>query len=217
MQRIILKDNILNFHKLPYGQINYEIDWSLKPHRNQFIKRKKEKISICIEKDIWICETLTTQKLWEDIMTTNPSKFKGENKPIENISYHDIVYFLHELNNKTNQHFRLLKESEFNYACILNYEDGFNDKLNDYIWFEQNSNNHTQPISSKPPGKLNLSDLLGNLYHFVDNDITRLPVEKCLYKGASWATQRLWVDKDYALVCNKKDKNNTIGFRMALT
>lgn len=217
MQRILIKDNLLNFHKLPSGQISYEIDWSQKPHRNQFIKRRKEKINISIAKDIWISETLTTQKLWEDIMQINPSKFKGENKPIENISYYDITNFLHEINNMTNQNFRLLKESEFNYACILNYEPDYIDKLNDLIWFENNSNNQTQPISSKPPGKLNLSDLLGNLYHFVDNDITSLPADKCLYKGASWATQKLWVDKDYALIFKKKDKNDTIGFRIAFT
>jgi hypothetical protein len=216
MKRLKIKDNLLNFHKLPYGQISYEIDWKLKPHRNQFIKRTKTRINISIEKDIWICETLTTQKLWEDIMTTNPSNFKGENKPIENISYNDISIFFHRLNTLTNQNFRLLKESEFNYACILNYEDEFNDKLEDIIWFENNSNNKTQPISSKPLGRLNLSDLLGNLNHFVDNDITSLSAEKCLYKGASWATQRLWVDKDYSLIIDKKDKNSTIGFRIAL-
>lgn len=217
MQRIIINDNLLNFHKLPYGQVSYEVDWTLKPHRNQYIKRNKSKINIRIEEDIWICETLTTQKLWEDIMATNPSKFKGPNKPVENISYNDISDFFYKLNIKTNQNFRLLKESEFNYACILNYEDNFNDKLNDLIWFEHNSNGQTQPISSKPLGKLNLSDLLGNLFHFVESDITTLPAKMCLYKGASWSTQRLWVDKDYSLIIDKKEKNSTIGFRIALS
>ncbi len=217
MQKITIKDNHLNFHKLPYGRISYEIDWSQKPHRNQFIKRNKTKLNICIEKDIWICETLTTQKLWEDIMTTNPSKFKGKNNPIENISYYDIAAFFHKLKQITNQNFRLLKESEFNYACNLNYEDDFHNHLNDIIWYEGNSNNQTHPVASKPSGRLNLSDLLGNLYHFVDNDLTALPAEKCLYKGAGWATQRLWVDKDFSLIADKKEKNNTIGFRIAFT
>ena len=98
MKRIIIEDNLLNFHKLPYGQVSYEIDWTLKPHRNQFIRKHKTKINISIENDIWICETLTTQKLWENIMTTNPSKFKEQNKPIENISYNDIAIFLNKLN-----------------------------------------------------------------------------------------------------------------------
>lgn len=216
MKTIHLNNYILNFHPIPKGQIQYRIDWDKKPHRNQFIKRGVTSIDIDILEDVWMSETLITQEIWTEIMGKNPSKFKGANKPVEHISYNEIAAFIGKLNSATAQKFRLIKESEFIYACILNYDNNLPNRLNEFVWFAENSNGQTQAVLSKPSGKLKFSDLLGNVYHFVENDVTQVDSNKCLYKGACWATQALWVDKDYVMKIDKDDKNNTIGFRLVL-
>lgn len=216
MQTLVIQDNLVNFQPLPPGQLLYVVDWNRKPHRNQFIRKGSVQSDIRLPEPIWISETLVTQQLWAAIMGNNPAKFKNDRKPVENISYHDIADFINRLNNVSERRFRLPTESEFIYACTLNYDEHFSEKLADQVWFEKNSNQQTQPVSSKLPGKLSIHDLLGNLYQFVEHDITQVPANKCLYKGACWATEALWVDKDYVMTINKNTRNDTIGFRLVM-
>lgn len=217
MKSLRVNNYILNFHPIPLGQIYYRVDWDKKPHRNQFVKRSVTTIDINISQEVWISETLITQEIWTELMGNNPSKFKGADKPVENISYNEIVEFLGKLNRLTTNKFRLPRESEYIYACILNYENDLQKNLDDIVWYEKNSNGQTQPVLSKPLGKLKIADLIGNVYHFVENDITQVPLNKSVYKGACWATQALWVDKDYVMKIDKNSRDNTIGFRIMLT
>lgn len=207
----------LNFQPLPKGKLVYTIDWESKPHRNQFIKSGKTQIQIEIKEDIWISETLVTQQLWTEIMTINPSKFIGQKKPVENISYNEIELFLIKLNKIADANVRLMTESEFLYACALNYDKDFRNNIDNLVWYEKNSNNQTQNVGTNGIGNLNLYDLLGNLYHFVIADITNIEAQNCIYKGACYMTQDLWIDQDYTMTIKKNIRNSMIGFRLVAT
>ena len=61
--------------------------------------------------------TEVTQKEWVTIMGSNPSDFKGDGRPVENVSYYDIEEFIKKLNNRTGKKFRLPTEAEWEYAC----------------------------------------------------------------------------------------------------
>ena len=67
--------------------------------------------------DFYIGKYEVTQKQWKDIMGTNPSNFKGDNLPVENVSWDDIQEFLVKLNKKTGKTYRLPTEAEWEYAA----------------------------------------------------------------------------------------------------
>ncbi|MGR3276270.1 SUMF1/EgtB/PvdO family nonheme iron enzyme [Acaryochloris marina NIES-2412] len=58
-----------------------------------------------------------TQAQWQAIMKTNPSRFKGSRRPVENVSWNDANEFCQKLSQKTGQNYRLPTEAEWEYAC----------------------------------------------------------------------------------------------------
>lgn len=50
----------------------------------------EEQRHVVIEEGFWVMETQVTQELWEAVVGTNPSAFKGPRRPVECVSYDDI-------------------------------------------------------------------------------------------------------------------------------
>jgi formylglycine-generating enzyme required for sulfatase activity len=216
MKVIRLGDSSFSFIKVNPGEIDYVINWSDKPHRNVFRNRGRSIIKLTIKDELWIGETLVTQELWDHIMNINPSYFKNENYPVDSVSYENCQVFIDKLSEYCNVKFRLLTEKEYIYACLLNYPESIMLEKKKYIWHEANSRQSTQHVKEKFPGVIGAYDLLGNLHHLLNPDITELRQGECVYRGASWATPDLWVDKDYAFKMNVKDSKNTVGIRLAM-
>jgi len=67
---------------------------------------------VTITQDFWLADTACTQELWEAVMGSNPSRFKGAKRPVEKVTWHDCKKFLGKLDG-----FRLPTEAEWEYAC----------------------------------------------------------------------------------------------------
>ena len=67
--------------------------------------------------DYDIGETEVTQALWKAVMGSNPSYFKGDNLPVETVSWNDCQTFIRKLNGLTGRHFRLPTEAEWEFAA----------------------------------------------------------------------------------------------------
>ena len=52
------------------------------------------------EQNFQMSNTEVTQKIYKSIMGNNPSYFKGDNNPVENVSWYDAIYFCNKLSEK---------------------------------------------------------------------------------------------------------------------
>jgi formylglycine-generating enzyme required for sulfatase activity len=70
-----------------------------------------------ITRPYYIGKTEVTQGQWLALMGQNPSRFKGEGLPVENVSWDDCVEFCRKLSVKEGKTYRLPTEAEWEYAC----------------------------------------------------------------------------------------------------
>ena len=124
--------------------------------------------------DYYIGETEVTQELWKAVMGNNPAKFKGENYPIENVSFNDCVRFVEKLSQLTGRRFRLPTEAEWEYAARGGQRSkgyryaGANDTTSvawlytDSLWVRH------MPVAAKRPNELGLYDMSGSVWEWCD-------------------------------------------------
>ncbi len=82
---------------------------------------------VSLSQGYWLADTTCTQALWQAVMGNNPSHFKGENRPVESVSWNDAQKFIKQLNRQQTQlDLRLPSEAEWEYACRAGTLGGFN-------------------------------------------------------------------------------------------
>ena len=187
-----------NFHEMilvPKGEYLRGSDF-----RDDRFNRSKPIQKVLIEKDFFIGKYQVTQQLWETVMGSNPSNFKGARRPVEQVSWLTVVNeFLPRLNevNEDKYTYFLPTEAQWEYAARggKNYvKDNFvyagsNDVLK-VAWYEYNSNNSTKPVGLKAPNQLGIHDMSGNVYEWCQDTYYSS------YKGAP-TTAKSWIAEGY--------------------
>ncbi|GEM_PF-4004828 len=116
-----------------------------------------------------------TQREWEQVMGNNPSNFKGNNLPVESISWYDAQEFIKKLNEKEGtDKYRLPSEAEWEYAAragtTTRYSFGDDEsKLGDYAWYGANSGSKTHEVGQKKSNPWGLYDMHGNVWEWVQD------------------------------------------------
>jgi formylglycine-generating enzyme required for sulfatase activity len=122
--------------------------------------------------DFYIGETEVTQGLWKAVMGKNLSSFqRGDNYPVECVTWEDCQVFIKKLNKKTGKTFRLPTEAEWEYAArggkeSKGYKYSGSDDLKTVAWYNENSDYTTYPVRKKSPNELGLYDMSGNVYEW---------------------------------------------------
>lgn len=81
------------------------------------LRRERPKHEVRISKDFWMGVYEVSQAQFEIVMGKNPSFFKGDNLPVEMVSYNDAMEFCHKLSQREGKAYRLPTEAEWEYAC----------------------------------------------------------------------------------------------------
>lgn len=132
-----------------------------------------------------------TQKQWREVMGNNPSMFKGNYLPVENISWYDAQEFIKKLNEieGTNK-YRLPSEAEWEYVARAGTSTKYffgedESQINDYAWYDDGSGVKTHLVGLKKPNPWGLYDIYGNVFEWVQdnghNDYNGAPVD-----GSAW-------------------------------
>lgn len=185
---------------------------------------------------------LITQRQWKAIMGRLPRcRFKGDNLPVERVSWKDAYNFCQRLSQKTGRNYRLPSEAQWEYACragtttsfgfgetltseLANYnaEHTFSDEPHG-IYFHSTSEG-----GKYPPNAFGLYDMHGNLMEWCEDnwifDYRMSPRDDSPYqmfddpehvvRGGSWHDDPKLCRSAARIRFIEKDAEEFIGFRV---
>lgn len=145
-----------------------------------------------------------TQAQWMTIMGGNPSYFKGDNRPVEQISWEDAMRFCQQISEKTSHEYDLPSEAEWKYACrsgtttpfycgetltseLANYDGNYTYSLEPKGQYCE----ETTGVGIFPPNASGLYDMHGNVWEWCADDWHEN------YEGAP-VNGSAWLNKDEA-------------------
>ncbi len=151
---------------------------------------------VTIAEGFWIGKYEITQAQWKAVMGNNPSDFKGDNRPVEQVSWNDICSsdgYLEKLNEVNAGHkFRLPSEAEWEYAYRAGTttrfywgDDPDYTEINDYAWNADNSDEKIHDVGLKLPNAWGLHDMAGNAWEWCE-DYWHINYDGAPNDGSAW-------------------------------
>lgn len=123
----------------------------------------------------YIGKTEVTQALWAAVMGNNPSSFRGDTRPVENVSWYDCQEFVERLSRLTGRVFRLPTEAEWEFAArggtrSRGYTYSGSDDVYRVAWYTENSGSTTHPVAQKLDNELGIYDMSGNVWEWCSDN-----------------------------------------------
>jgi formylglycine-generating enzyme required for sulfatase activity len=153
--------------------------------------------------------------------------------PVTDISWFEATAYCKWLSEKTGKHYRLPSEEEWEYACRANAQSMYyfgNDlkKLNDYAWYQKNSQGESQSVGLKRPNLWGLYDMHGNIWEWTSSEAPNYNASEHLHsltrssnypivRGGSWEDLPWWLRSAYRDKCDATSRGDDLGFRIAKT
>lgn len=162
-----------------------------------------------------------TQKQWREIMGNNPSHFKGDDLPVESVSWDDIQEFLEKLNVKNpGKNYRLPTEAEWEYAARggarapEQYKYAGSNNIESVAWYNDNAGGKTHPVGRKNPNALGLYDMSGNVWELCINKKTANSFSSYVLRGGSWYVNSYICRSAYRSRVDPGSGVSSVGFRL---
>ncbi|MBF0461243.1 MAG: formylglycine-generating enzyme family protein [Magnetococcales bacterium] len=192
---------------------------------------------VTISKPFSLGKYKVTQAQWEAVMGNNPSDFKGENQPVDSVSWEDVQLFIRRLNIKEGtKAYRLPTEAEWEYAARAGTTTSFywgesESEINQYAWNKNNSGMQTHPVGQKKPNAFGLYDMSGNVWDWVqdwydvkyyDNSPETDPSgpsagSKRVARGGGYGLELIYLRSAVRDDSDPGHRSNRLGFRLCKT
>jgi formylglycine-generating enzyme required for sulfatase activity len=200
-----------------------------------------------LTKGFYMGVTEVTQAQWESVMPNNRSRYKGADRPVENVTLEDCVEFCKLLTQKERTQgklpegaeYRLPTEAEWEYACRAGaktkYSFGDSERdLGEYAWYNENSG-RTHPVGTKKANAWGLFDMHGNVWEWCSDwygsysageteDPTGAPAgasyHKRVFRGGSWGSDAAYCRSAARNACQNNPQYyrlSGLGFRLVRT
>lgn len=182
----------------------------------------------------YIGETEVTQELWQSVMGNNPSEFKGNYHPVENVSWDDCKAFIRKLNTLTGKSFRLPKEVEWEYAAkggnqSRGYTYSGSNTLDEVGWSWENAgdsnlsgewdldrikanNGRTHDVKQKKANELGIYDMSGNVWEWCEDKQKSYRV----HRGGCWCLSSNFCRLTERRLRSSNMSFNDLGLRLAM-
>jgi formylglycine-generating enzyme required for sulfatase activity len=151
-----------------------------------------------------------TQKQWQAVISEDRSYFKGDDLPVESVSWPDAQAFCEKLRAMTGKAYRLPSEAEWEYACRAGTTGDFAGNLDEMGWYANNSGhavidalailkedsgrfweqieknrNQTHPVGRKNPNTFGLYDMHANVWEWCE-DVWHENYDSAPNDGSAW-------------------------------
>jgi formylglycine-generating enzyme required for sulfatase activity len=204
-------------------------------------------VQVTLSQNFYLGMTQVTQAQYMRVMGENPSWFQGDTVkgrdssefPVENVSWEDAMEFCQKLSELPEEKaagrvYRLPTEAEWEYACRAGSKTAYSfgkssEKLGDYAWFSQNSNDRPHPVALKKPNAWGLYDMHGNVWEWCSDWYGDYPEGAVtdpsgpeegsvrVYRGGSWLNGAASCRSANRFGAAPGYRNNFNGFRLALS
>ena len=181
-------------------------------------------------KPFFISKHLITQAQYLQVTGYNPSHFKGDNRPVEKVSWNGAVEFCHRLSKLTGKEYRLPSEAEWEYACRAgtNTQYNFGNTITDELVNYNDNVGETTVIGKYPLNAFGLYDMHGNVWEWCEDDwhenyigaptdgsawISRGSDIKVI-RGGSWGDDPYFCRSAYRDFLTRDYRNINIGVRV---
>ena len=189
---------------------------------------------VTLPHDYYMGKYEVTQALWKTVMGSNPSYFKGDDLPVEEVSWEDCQEFISKLNSMIGRKFRLPTEAEWEYAArggkkSRGYQYGGSSNISDVAWYDGNSGSKTHPVGMKQANELGIYDMSGNVYEWCQdwkgsyvnssqtNPTGAVSGSYRVYRGGSWYYDARYCRSSYRNSGAPGCRLNRLGLRLVLS
>ena len=189
---------------------------------------------VTLTNDYYMGKYEVTQALWQAVMGSNPSNFKGDNLPVEEVSWNDCLEFISKLISLTGRNFRLPTEADWEYAArggkkSRSYQYSGSSNISDVAWYDGNSVNKTHPVGTKQANELGIYDMTGNVwewcsewYGFYSSSSQTNPTgadsgSSRVFRGGSWYGNARYCRLSFRDCTPPDCRGYNLGLRLALS
>jgi formylglycine-generating enzyme required for sulfatase activity/serine/threonine protein kinase len=178
--------------KLPsvaYSKLSQEVVLKLPPVRNsigveikllpigQFTMGEgRNSYEVKLTKPYYLGVYEITQKQYEIVMGKRPSRYRGDNYPVDSVSWDEAKIFCQKLSELPEEKaagrmYRLPTCAEWEFACRAGGQTAYcfgdnESELSEYAWYKKNSNKTTHPVGQKKSNRWGFFDMHGNAYEW---------------------------------------------------